>query len=151
MTQKNLHKKTKAKDCAQQAGTILRVNCWQTYCQLSLIYCLPYTNVPLYNNVRRYSCVCVYNQWTRAWCWQGCVHTGQLVPRYTLCPLAQSPVQISKIWKRHRDEAMWFPQLPWQPLERGSWLARISRVMDWKALSSESLFDPRWSTVSWGV
>lgn len=32
--------------------------------------------------------------------------------------------------------------LPWQPVACAWWLAINSGVMDWKALSSESLFDP---------
>lgn len=51
-------------------------------------------------------CACVYYQslMLAAPCSFRCVSSGQLVLRYTLCPVAQAPVQISNIWKRDRDE-----------------------------------------------
>lgn len=112
--------------------------------------CLPYANFSLYNSAYRYSCVCAFII-SRAWCWQDRVRSGQLVLWYTFCPVAQSPLLISNISKRDGDAEMWFPLLPWQPLECERWPARNSRVMDWKALSSESLFHPPWSAGSWEV
>lgn len=64
--------------------------------------CPPRTNVPLCNNVCRCSSVCVYGRTSAMLAASDVSVSGQLVPRYALCPVAQAPVQISNIWKRQR-------------------------------------------------
>lgn len=131
-------------DHTQSTRRVWKLICWQTLCQLSLMPAI-WDNCSFVRRVQ----MCVFPQPTvmlAALLPLRRVSSGQLVLRYTLCPVAQATDQISNIWDG--DEGMRFPQLPWQPLERESSRAGTSRVMDWKALSSESLFDPRWSAES---